>query len=241
MDNLNNIIQQARALGPVDQNYQCKFCNKRYAKESTLASHLCEPKRRHQQRGEKGVVMAFEAYRKFYKFTQGRENKSYEEFAKSPYYAAFVKFGRYLHSIDAVSPERFTEWVIRHNKKLDHWCKDSFYEEYLLEYIRQENAQDALERSILEMGHWAEETGSPVNHYFRYASENRITRAIANGRISPWAVYNSNSGMSMLEKLNSEQIAIVYPWIDPDYWNVKLKRHCEDAAWCKTVMKEAGF
>jgi hypothetical protein len=91
------------------------------------------------------------------------------------------------------------------------------------------------------MGAWAEETGSPVNHYFRYASENRIARTIANGRISPWAVYTSNSGMAALEKLNEEQIVMVYPWIDPDHWNVKLKRYSEDTTWCKTVMAEAGF
>ena len=241
MSGMDDIIRQAKALGPVDQNYQCKFCGKRYAKESTLTSHLCEPKRRHQQRGEKGVVIAFEAYRKFYKFTQGANNKTYEEFAKSPYYAAFVKFGRHLHSIDAIKPERFTEWVIKNNKKLDYWCKDAFYEEYLSEYIRIENPQDALERSILEMGTWADETGSPVNHYFRYASENRITRSVANGRISPWAIYTSDSGMAMLERLNPEQVAIVYPWIDPDYWNTKLKRYSDDAEWCRTVMKEAGF
>lgn len=238
---MKDIIQAAKALGPIDQNYECKFCGKRYVKESTLASHLCEPKRRHQQKNEKGVILAFEAYRKFYKFTQGKENKNYEEFAKSPYYAAFVKFGRYLHSIDAVKPERFIEWVIKNNKKLDYWCKEAFYDEYLTEYIRIENPQDALERSIIEMSEWANESGSPVNHYFRYASENRIVRTIANGRISPWAVYCSDSGIEMLSRLNEEQLSIVFTWIDPDFWNTKLKRYSSDANWCKNILKEAGF
>jgi hypothetical protein len=241
MNGMDDIIRAAKALGPAEQNYQCKFCNKRYAKESTLASHMCEPKRRHQQRSEKGVVLAFEAYRKFYKLTQGRENKTYDEFSKSSYYAAFVKFGRYLHSIDAVKPERFIEWIIKNNKKLDHWCRDSFYDEYLLGYIRVENPRDALERSILEMEAWAVETNSTVSHYFRYASENRIARTISNGRISPWTVYTSRSGLAMLEKLNEEQVAVVYPWIDPDYWQRRLKDYPEDTAWCKSVMEAAGF
>jgi hypothetical protein len=240
MTDMGDIIRAAKALGPVEQNYQCQYCGKAYAKETTLASHLCEPKRRHLQKNEKGVVLGFQAYLKFFKFTQGKGNKTYDDFAKSPYYAAFVKFGRYLHSIDAVKPERFMDWVIKNNKKLDYWCKEQFYDEYLTEYIRIENPQDALERSINEMENWATENNSVVNHYFKYANENRIVRAVSNGRISPWAVYCSESGVNMLGRLNQEQIAIVYPWIDPDYWHKKLNNSA-DADWCKYILKEAGF
>lgn len=238
---MNDIIKAAKDLGPIEKPHSCKFCGKAYVKESTLASHLCEPKRRHQQRSEKGVVLAFEAYRKFYKFTQGKENKTYEEFSKSPYYAAFVKFGRHLYSIDAVNPERFIEWVIKNNKKLDHWCKDAFYETYLQEYSRIENPRDALERSIVEMDKWASDNNNLVNEYFKKASENRITRSITNGRISPWVIYTSESGLSALSRLNEEQIALIYPWIDPDFWNTKLKRYTSDTDWCKSLMKQAGF
>jgi len=241
MPDINDIIKAAKELGPMHKAFECQYCGKSYVKESTLASHLCEPKRRHQQRNEKGVVLAFEAYRKFFKFTQGKENKTYEEFSKSPYYAAFVKFGRHLYSIGAVKPERFIEWVIKNNKKLDHWCKDAFYEEYLQGYNRIENPRDALERSIVEMGKWAVETDNPVNEYFRHASENRITRSITNGRISPWVIYTSESGLSALSRLNEEQIALIYPWIDPDFWNTKLKRYTSDTDWCKSLMKQAGF
>jgi len=238
---MGDIIKAAKALGPMDKPHQCKFCGKSYVKESTLASHLCEPKRRNQQRNEKGVVFAFEAYRKFYKFTQGKENKTYDEFSRSPYYTAFVKFGRHIHAIDAIKPERFIEWIIKNNKKLDHWCKDQFYDEYLNDYLKIENAQDALERSILEMEKWSNETESPVNHYFRYASANRIVRTVANGRISPWAIYNSESGTEMLSKLNHEQLDIIYPWIDPEYWNRRLQTHQLDSQWCKEILQATGF
>jgi len=241
MSGMGDIIKAAKDLGPIEKLYQCKFCSKSYVKESTLASHLCEPKRRYQQRNEKGVILAFQAYRKFFKFTQGKENKTYEEFSKGPYYAAFVKFGRHLNSIDAVNPERFIEWVIKNNKKLDHWCKDAFYEEYLQGYSRIENPRDALERSIVEMGKWAAETDNPVNEYFRHASENRITRSITNGRISPWAIYTSESGIAVLGRLNEEQITLIYSWIDPDFWNIKLKRQVDDADWCKSLMTQSGF
>jgi len=239
---MQEIIERARSMGPIDKPYTCQYCGKGYVKESTLSSHLCEPKRRHQQRSEKGVVIGFQAYQRFFQHTQNSlKTKTYEEFAKSPYYGAFVKFGRYVHNLNAVKPERFVEWIVRSNKKLDRWCRDEYYLEYLQDYIRKENPQDALERTVLTASKWAEETGSQVNHYFLYASTNRIVQSITNGRISPWAIYCSKSGVEMLEKLNEEQIVYVYPWIDPEYWQRRLISHSDDAEFCRTVLGQAGF
>ena len=36
-------------------SFACKYCTKSFVKESTLAAHLCEPKRRFQQQHETGV------------------------------------------------------------------------------------------------------------------------------------------------------------------------------------------
>jgi hypothetical protein len=47
--------------------------------------------------------------------------------------------------------------------------------------------------------------------------------------------------LSALEKLSSEQIAMVYSWIDPEYWQRRLKDYAADAEWCKHVLKQAGF
>ena len=56
-------------------------------------AHVCEPKRRHQQKDEKHVQIAYIAYKRFYELTQGSSNfKTYEHFAQSQYYNAFVKF-----------------------------------------------------------------------------------------------------------------------------------------------------
>lgn len=242
MSDLAKAIAEAVAAGPVAQECKCKFCGKGFMKESTLTAHLCEPKRRYQQRDEVGVRLGFNAWIKFYELTQGSaKTKTYEDFADSSYYKAFVKFGRHLHGIRAVNPVAYTEWVIKNNKKLDHWTKDAFYDEYLMEYLKRENPQDALERGIVEMQSWADEHGSVVNHFFRYASTNRMCSMIRNGRVSPWIIYCCDTGIEALGKLNDEQIAMIYPWINPEFWNKKLRDYVADAEWCKHVLKEAGF
>ena len=75
--------------------------------------------------------------------------------------------------------------------------------------------------------------------YFRYGGSNRICHHISNGRISPWIVYNCSSGVEFLEKLNEEQISMVLPWIDPDYWQRKFKDYVADTEWIKEILKAA--
>jgi hypothetical protein len=206
--------------------------------------HQCEQKRRHQQQGETGVQFGLRAYLQFYETTQGSAKfKSYEDFVSSPYYNAFVKFGRYLVGLRAINPVSFTGWLLKNNKKLDYWCKDSFYEEWLHEYLKKEAVQDALERGLRTMEEYASgDRGlASFSHYFRYGNTNRICHHITTGRISPWVIFNCDSGIAFLESLDEALLAVVLPWIDPDHWHRKFKDYVADVEWCKHILKEAGL
>ncbi len=225
-------------------SYKCKYCEKEFQKESTLAAHLCEKKRRWNQKDDTGVQFGLRAYLQFYESTQGSAKfKSYEDFVSSPYYTAFVKFGNYMVNVRVINPVSFTSWLLKNNKKLDYWCKDSFYEEWLHEYIKKEAVQDALERGLKTMEEYASgDTGlASFSHYFRYVNPNRICHHITTGRISPWIVYNCGSGIAFLESLDEALLAVVLPYLDPDYWNRKFADYVADAEWCKHVLREAGL
>jgi hypothetical protein len=225
-------------------SYKCRYCEKEFRKESTLAAHLCEQKRRWQQEKETGVQLGLRAYLRFYETTQGSAKlKSYQDFVTSPYYTAFVKFGRYCVDVRVVNVTSFADWLLKNNKKLDQWCKDSFYETWLIEYIRKESVQDALERALKEMQDHAEQNTAlaSFNHYFMYGNSNRICHHISSGRISPWIVYNCASGIEFLDKLDPGQIEIITPWIDPDYWQKKFQDYMADTEWTRHVLKEAGL
>lgn len=227
------------------QSYKCKYCDKEFRKESTLAAHLCENKRRWQQEKETGVQFGYQAYLRFYELTQGSAKlKTYADFVTSPYYTAFVKFGRHMVAIRAVNPRSFIDWVIKQNKKLDHWCKEDLYVEYLHTYLRKEAVQDALERALTEMQEYVDTTPEikgGLRDYFRYGSSNRVCFHISTGRVSPWIVLNCESGIGFLESLNEEQMAMIMPWIDYDFWSKKLHDYMADAEWIKAILKEAGL
>lgn len=226
----------------VSMAHKCKFCDKEFAKESTLGVHLCEPKRRFQQQNDTGVRLGFNSYLRFFEMTQGSAKlKTYEDFSSSPYYSAFVKFGQYCVMIRAINPVRFTEWLLKNNKKIDHWTKDSMYGEYLHEYLRVESINDSLARAI-EFGiDWAEKNESQPHDCLRYGNTNAICYAVTTGRISPWVIYNCESGQKFLSELNHEQLSIVWSFIDSDFWQKKFKDYPADQMYAQEILKKAGW
>lgn len=226
----------------IDQTFQCKFCQRRFQREATLLVHVCEQKRRSQERDEVGVNLGLQAYLKFYQVTQGSSRlKTWDDFSTSPYYRAFVKFGRYCQSTRVINIPRFVDWLLKHNKKLDHWCRDSIYGEYLLDYTRVEDASDAMVRAIERSVAWAHDTGNPAHDYLRYGNRNALCHDITTGRVTPWVLYNCDSGVEFLSDLNTEQIAMTWPWIDSEFWQRRFADYPADVEYTKAMLAQAGW
>jgi hypothetical protein len=222
--------------------YRCRYCDKSFQRENSLAVHVCEQKRRYQEEREVGVQFGLQAYLRFYEITQGSARlKTFDDFAKSPYYRAFVKFGRYMQSIRAINPQQFIDWVIKQNKKIDHWCRDSVYTEYLINYLRLENVSDALARAISHSVDWAEAHNSAPHDYLRYGNHNLICHAVVSGRISPWVLYNCESGQGFLSSINPEQVEMIWSIIDSDVWQKKFHDYAADTEYARDILKKAGW
>lgn len=224
----------------MELNFKCEFCGKLFAKEKTLFVHICEQKRRHLAKDEKHVQMGFLTFQKFYDITQrAKQPKTFDEFASSPFYTAFVKFGSFMVNTAPIYPEKFIEFVIKSGIKLDHWCRDELYEKYIGELIKIEPADGAIQRTIKTMMDWGETNSSPWEHYFAYVNLNRATHDIKEGLISPWILLNTKSGKEMLQRMNDEQLEIISLMIDPQHWIKRFKSLPADTDLVKDVIKEA--
>lgn len=221
-------------------NYKCEHCGKLFAKEKTLAVHICEQKRRYLSRPEKHVQMGMLTYKRFYEITQRTAKpKTFDEFESSPYYTAFVKFGSFVSNTNPIYPDRFIDYVVKSGVKLDHWCRDELYDKYISDLIKVEPADGAVQRTIQTMIDWADKNSSQWEQYFLYVNLNRATHDIKEGLISPWVLLNTKSGKEMLRNMNDEQLAIVSPVIDPQFWMRRFKSLPADVELVKDVIKEA--
>ena len=225
----------------VTQPYSCGHCGKGFMQEKTLFVHVCEQKRRHMARSERHVVLAFDTFQKFYRLNQpnSKQEKTYEDFCKSPYYNAFIKFGSFISNVNPLHPERFTTYVVTSGVKLDHWCRDELYEQYVFNLIKTEAVETALQRTIQTMMAWADAHQSQWNHYFLYVSLSRACYDIKDGKISPWMILNSSNGKAMLQKFSDEQLNHIQTIIDPPYWVSRFKKLPADVELVKQVVKES--
>ena len=203
-------------------------------------NHVCEQKRRALQKDEQRVRHGFYAFQRFYKLSAGaKKEKTYEEFCKSSYYNAFVKFGSFINNVRPLYPEKYIDYVVTSGVRLDHWCREEMYEKYVIQLVLKEDVTTALERSVTTMMKWAEENNSVWNHYFFYASPNRVTWDIRDGKISPWLVLNCSSGKKMLSQFNDEQLSVLGNVLDPSHWAMRFKRLPNDVQLVKDVATES--
>ena len=81
------------------------------------------------------------------------------------------------------------------------------------------------------------------NTYFKTVAPSLAVFHICSGRISPWVIYASNDAQSLLDMLNNKQIEMIVDYIDPQYWQIRLKRKNEvkDLQWVETILKQASI
>jgi hypothetical protein len=220
----------------------CKWCDREFRTERTLSAHMCVRKRRWADRDMTHTRLAYRVFQMFYELNVASSKpKSQEDFVRSQYYEGFTKFGRACVRNQYLDPEAFAEWLIRNGKKLSDWCKDAVYDEYLLHYVKKEPGARALERTILYLAEWSTESGEHWQDYFRVVSTPRAVHDIRSGRISPWLIYLSDSGDSLLTRLSDEQIGMISKLIDAKFWFGVFAHNDEQVELVRSACEAAGI
>jgi hypothetical protein len=212
----------------VIEKFQCRFCDKEFKRETSLEKHMCSKKIRFQEKNEPASRIAFQAWTDFYKTNAAySKQKTYMDFIKSAYYNAFIKFGKYCVDVKCVNPMFYYKWLIDNKIRIDDWAKDTYYDRYLAEYLRFEDPYDALTRSITNIVRYAEIENVQPNDYLRYGNHNKICHLISSGKISPWILYNSSSGIHFLENIQEGLQKTILDYIDPEKWALIFHRNKE--------------
>lgn len=208
---------------------RCDHCNRTFIRSGTLLKHLCEQKRRWQESSKPANRIAYGAWTKFYStFQPSRKRREYKDFINSPYYSAFVKWGNYCVDIKAVNVDAYVDYLLKNNTPIDTWDSDRVYTKYLIDYLRTENALDAVKRSIDTMLDIAQNENIQLQDVFRVSNYNKLCHLVTTGHISPWVLYNTKTGKEFLFNINQDQTQLIFDYIDPERWNIKFRRESEN-------------
>lgn len=223
-------------------NWGCEFCGRKFARESTVYNHLCEQKRRWLDRDRPSNRIGYTGWLQFYnKHSSQRKERTYEDFIKSTYYIAFVKWGNYCVDVGVLNPPRYLDWLLHNKIKIDAWHLDSNYNRYLCEYLREEDAYDAVARSVKTTNEIASDTGIADRDVLRWGNPGKICHNISKGKISPWILYHSKSGVEFLNRLDPTQVKMIFDYINPELWAIVFKRRSSDVAEIKTLLDQGGY
>lgn len=221
---------------------RCGDCDRVFRRESTMQAHMCEPRRRRESRGERGVQIAFQAFLAFYQSLHGSARlKTWQDFDASPYYRAFVRFGHYCVNTRVIDPEAYMRWLLAKNIKIDVWHTDTQYTAFLTDWLPQEPVAQALARGMAWADDWAQQNSAPAQHCLRHGNTNAICYAITSGRLSAWLIYNSTSGQEFLTGLSQANLAMIWPYIDSDRWQRSFQQVPADQALCQQRLASAGW
>ncbi len=222
-----------------DTEYQCRWCSRSFTRERTLASHVCEKKRRWMIADEPSSRIAFQVWLDFMRHVSphAKKQRTIEDFIRSPDYLSFVKFANYLIELKPVESEKFIKWLFKMNVRISDWQKPGTYALYVQENSKRETAERAVERTLLTIKEWSEETNIPWQEFFDQAPPVAVMNLIVMGRISPWILYSSTKAQNMLEKMEPGQLATIARSIDTQWWIKKIKRHPEEVQWISTILQ----
>jgi hypothetical protein len=206
-------------------DYHCEHCRRSFVRPASFAKHLCEQKRRWQDRDRPANRIAFQAWLKFYNQVQPtKKRREYVDFIGSAYYLGFLKYGTYCVEAGVVAPLGYVDYLLKENIALDNWASDRPYTKYLIFYLRSENELDAVKRSIDTMLTLGEQENIELRDVFRYVNSNKICQLVCSGKISPWVLYHSRTGAQFLTGLNEDQRGVIFEYIDPERWAIKFNR-----------------
>ncbi len=235
------------AAPPVDfkkrGEHPCQFCNKVFSTEKIMLRHLCEQRRRYQQKDTLHARYGFHAFNEITKNIYGNSvpPKTEEEFRRSSYYLACLRWGRFLIDVHCWNPQGYLTWLLKLNVPIDKWNLDAVYDCWIQYWVFVEDPWDSSNRSIETMVNWASEVNADYWDYFRSSGGARVYDDVKKGLISGWIVFNSVSGQEWLGTLSPGDLEAIWPWIDAARWKVQFDCKRDIVEQMKEICNTAGL
>jgi len=238
--------RNSKKVSVIDLNkpHTCDFCKKSFALETTLLSHVCEPKRRHQSQNTPYVKTAYTAYKIVWKELNPRQvhhTPTYQEFCVSEMWPTLVRFASWCEEQLVQEFEQFVKYLTKQNVKMVAWCDVRVYEQFIQDLLITESAEQALCRSLMCVHVWHEHSQQPYSEFFAHVNTNQLLRWIQQGRISAWLLYNSVSAEAFFVRCSPEQLHMIQETYPITKWKVKFMRMQSHMQVIKSTLQEAGL
>ena len=112
---------------------------------------------------------------------------------------------------------------------------------YIEDLVKKEPVEAAFERTFATMMDWCSTNSVQFDRFFDIISANEAAHMIVTGKISPWVLYLSSTGESLMNKFNQDHAKMIKDIIDPGFWMRKFKKNTEEVDYIRELLEQAGI
>jgi hypothetical protein len=202
---------------------------------------MCEQRRRYLQKDTLHGRYGFQAYLSIQNRCFGNVKKTEEDFRKSEFYIACIKWGRFILDVNCMNPTQYLLWLQKLNVPIDTWTNEVVYAAWLQDVVYSENPWDGVDRSVQTILDWAEETKEEPGNYFNKAGGAKVLFDVQRAKISAWCIYCSVSGQKWISNLPKSDLEIIWSMINPERWEIKFKKYPAIKEQISEICNEVGL
>ena len=225
-----------------EKMYKCSFCQRPFKRKTWYDKHMCDKKKRFLDRNNITVIRAhrlFNHWQRQAKLLRRGQEKSLEEFCKSPFYNAFLRLSEFTASEYVVSGFKYIDWLVANKIPEKKWCNPRDLDDYR-EYVRTtEEPEEQAETSCKNIRVWCADNGVTMPEFFRTITPGQALNMVRENKLSPWVMIGYQPCIDQLvSRFGEEMLFTLNEHINVPYWLEKTESDTDGLAKVRDVLDE---
>lgn len=221
-------------------NYQCKFCEKRFIKESWYLAHKCKQMRRAETLQSVDGQAAWDTYQTWMLFQKKVVSRT-ESFIDSRFFNSLLKFVKWSRDVGIPDRKIFIRFMVEQNISPLIWTNDEIYTSFLEYFDLRVAPLDHVRIAVDTLLDLCEEYECEASHIFEKIDPNVVIINLRQRKLSPWLLLNSKAFRHMFANRTTEhQKIVLQTLIRYDHWKKQFDKNKSVLDEIKIIIQSMG-
>lgn len=207
----------------------CPYCKAVLKTKSGWNNHLCEKKKLAKEIGEANLHRLFTYFVFWLKYNKlGTKTKTYDQFIRSPYFAAFCRL-QVAINFGVTDVKEYLRWISKENIPNAKWDNEDTILRFKKYVVKSLSIMDGALNSIEWLNDYCDSKDIQIDRVFDEASTGDLVKAIMSNQIHPVFVVTNQQINSLFTRLTDNALMDIMRYIDYDLWENRIKARPEEA------------
>lgn len=210
------------------RKYRCKFCDKTFTRKSWHERHTCEKKRRFSERNDIFTISGHRLFNHWQRKTgllrRGKEEKTLEQFCKSPFFNSFKQLAVFTEQNYVVSKYQYLDWLVEKRVPERRWRYQATIDRYR-NSLQKENPDKQVKTSVKNILEWCEDRNVEPSMFFVSITPGQALNMVRSSQLSPWVLFGYDYAVeALVDRIDGEIWSALDDHINVTHWMDKIKR-----------------